>query len=376
MKYFVIFLILIGVIGTSYAYEPVPVGVDMIEYGIFDPNDNNTHLLKVGYTYDIKAHFKSELDKQVRFKFLVQVLDKDKHWTEPVDEFVSTGTLQPNESKRFSFSWTPQYQGEFRTYVEVSNPDTHGVLGYAPQYDFEVVSSNEKITSPNKINSNLLEAQESMRTAFNANVNVEGYPIKHIVIGHGAEDAKYIVHVNADFFNSKHWPDIKENLTSIIGNNMVEIEYREGESLNICGEGTELVNGVCQVVKTDENPPRDCLIATASYGSELAPQVQMLREIRDNTLLNTQSGTIFMNGFNSIYYSFSPTVSQWENENDAFKEAVKLFITPMITTLSIMTITGSSEIEVLFYGISTLGIIVGLYIAAPITLVWKVGKRN
>ncbi len=34
-----------------------------------------------------------------------------------------------------------------------------------------------------------------------------------------------------------------------------------------------------------------CLIATATFGSELTPQVQMLRELRDNTVLNTASGT-------------------------------------------------------------------------------------
>lgn len=142
MKVFVILLVLISFAGFAHANEPEPVGVDMIEYGVFDPNDNNTHLLKVGTTYDIKAHFKSELDKQVSFKFLVQVQDKDKHWTEPVDEFVRTGTLHPNESKQFSFSWTPQYQGEFRTYVEVSNPTTNTAMGYAPQFDFEVIQPN------------------------------------------------------------------------------------------------------------------------------------------------------------------------------------------------------------------------------------------
>ena len=33
-----------------------------------------------------------------------------------------------------------------------------------------------------------------------------------------------------------------------------------------------------------------CLIATAAFGSELSPQVQFLREIRDNTVLQTESG--------------------------------------------------------------------------------------
>jgi len=67
-----------------------------------------------------------------------------------------------------------------------------------------------------------------------------------------------------------------------------------------------------------------CLIATATFGSELAPQVQMLRELRDNTVLNTASGTSFMMGFNQFYYSFSPTIADWERENEIFKETVKL----------------------------------------------------
>ena len=89
----------------------------------------------------------------------------------------------------------------------------------------------------------------------------------------------------------------------------------------ICSPETTVVDGKCvgyelAVTKRSE----DCLIATASYGSELAPQVQMLREIRDNILLDTYSGTLFMNTFNSVYYSFSPQVAQLENENLVFKD--------------------------------------------------------
>ena len=78
-----------------------------------------------------------------------------------------------------------------------------------------------------------------------------------------------------------------------------------------CGAGTELVNGICQVIKSEPEPDDSgCLIATAAYGTELAPQVQLLREIRDNTLFSTTSGTSFMLGFNTLYYSFAPNSSR------------------------------------------------------------------
>ena len=54
-----------------------------------------------------------------------------------------------------------------------------------------------------------------------------------------------------------------------------------------------------KVVATEEKGG-GCLIATATYGTELAPQVQLLREIRDNSLLQTESGTVFMKTFNEV----------------------------------------------------------------------------
>jgi len=116
-----------------------------------------------------------------------------------------------------------------------------------------------------------------------------------------------------------------------------------------------------------------CLIATAAYGSELAQQVQLLREIRDNTLLSTTSGSAFMTGFNQLYYSFSPTIADLERENAMFKEVVKAFITPMISTLSIMTLADEgSESQVLGLGISVIALNLGMYIAAPIAIAFKI----
>jgi hypothetical protein len=144
------------------------------------------------------------------------------------------------------------------------------------------------------------------------------------------------------------------------------------DSTKECGAGTEMVNGICKIVmdkEPTEKPSEDggCLIATATYGTELAPQVQLLREIRDNTLFSTVSGTTFMSGFNSLYYSFAPTVSDWERESPMFKEAVKTVITPMLSTLSIMSLADQgSEAEVLGLGISVITLNIGMYLGAPI----------
>ena len=119
-----------------------------------------------------------------------------------------------------------------------------------------------------------------------------------------------------------------------------------------------------------------CLIATAAYGTEMAPQVQFLREIRDNTVMSTSSGAAFMTGFNTLYYSFSPTIADMERENPMFQEAVRVFITPMVSTLSIMTLAeGGSEAEVLGLGLSVIALNLGMYIAAPAIVGFAVTKR-
>ena len=119
-----------------------------------------------------------------------------------------------------------------------------------------------------------------------------------------------------------------------------------------------------------------CLIATAAYGSEMAPQVQQLRYLRDNMLLRTASGSAFMTGFNSIYYSFSPTVADWERQNPVFREVVKTTITPLITTLSILNYVNiDSETEMLGYGIGVILLNIGMYFVAPALIIMKLMRK-
>ena len=104
-----------------------------------------------------------------------------------------------------------------------------------------------------------------------------------------------------------------------------------------------------------DNKGGGCLIATATYGTEMAPQIQMLREIRDDKLMQTESGKSFIDLFNMFYYSFSPIISDYQRENDSFNEIIQLLITPMISTLYIME-HAESESQIVGYGISVIAL--------------------
>lgn len=152
-----------------------------------------------------------------------------------------------------------------------------------------------------------------------------------------------------------------------IGNNKIDII------------GTDALVGVKEIVEvvpdeiTYEEPGGGCLIATATYGSELSPQVQQLRELRDDKLLQTEYGKSFIDSFNTFYYSFSPQIADYQRENPVFKELVKTGITPMITTLSLMDYA-QTESELLTIGISLIILNVGMYFGLPTIIIMGIRK--
>jgi len=145
--------------------------------------------------------------------------------------------------------------------------------------------------------------------------------------------------------------------------------------IGVCGEGTKLIDGICTVVAQPNGG--GCLIATAAYGSEMAPQVQLLREIRDNKVMSTEAGASFMTGFNQIYYSFSPVIADYERENPLFKEAVKISLTPMLSSLSLLSVVDvDSEQGMLGYGIAIIMLNIGMYFIAPAMVLYGIKKTG
>ncbi|MHA7648036.1 CFI-box-CTERM domain-containing protein [Nitrosopumilus sp. S4] len=154
----------------------------------------------------------------------------------------------------------------------------------------------------------------------------------------------------------------------------IESQQTEQEKIEKEIESEIIESGNIQV-DINQDKGGGCLIATATYGSELAPQVQFLREIRDNQLMSTESGASFMSGFNQLYYSFSPYIADMERENPVFKEMVKLVITPMLTSLSIMSLA-DSESEIVSLGIGVILLNIGMYGIAPAMLIYQIKNKR
>ncbi len=154
------------------------------------------------------------------------------------------------------------------------------------------------------------------------------------------------------------------------------ITNNKSEYLGIELETSELETSEVTESESPEPQGGGCLIATAAFGSELAPQVQFLREMRDNTVLQTESGTIFMTGFNQFYYSFSPAIADYERENPIFKEAVKITLTPLLTSLTLLQYADiDSESEMLGYGIGLILLNIGMYLLIPAVVTLKLVKK-
>jgi uncharacterized repeat protein (TIGR01451 family) len=85
-----------------------------------------------------------------------------------------------------------------------------------------------------------------------------------------------------------------------------------------------------------------CLIATATYGSELSPEVQSLRSFRDTRVLPTFAGSQFMAVFESFYYSFSPNIAEYISGSAAARSLLKVLLYPLIKILSLAELASRS----------------------------------
>ncbi len=126
---------------------------------------------------------------------------------------------------------------------------------------------------------------------------------------------------------------------------------------------------------TSTSPPTGptCLIATATYGSELAPEVQLLRNFRDHSIMKTNAGSNFMVAFNAWYYSFSPYVANYLSTHWVERTIMKGVLYPLIGMLYLTSNLYSTtatfpELAALLSGLLASSLIGAFYLGLPLSL--------
>jgi streptogramin lyase len=134
-------------------------------------------------------------------------------------------------------------------------------------------------------------------------------------------------------------------------------------AITITGTADSLTHSTTLTVQATRGP---CLIATATYGSELSDEVQFLRGFRDNSILKTNAGSSFMVAFNAWYYSFSPGVAEFIREHPTVRGAVKLALYPLIGILRI----GAAAFSLFPTNLEAGAVLSGLLVSSLIGLVY------
>jgi hypothetical protein len=239
---------------------------------------------------------------------------------------------------------------------------------------------SEQIKSGNLNPLDFLQSENIERSGLFVNKFLPLNSVVHVMIF--ADEDLQIKSINSNLIKKVvQIADVQENGWIFTSNSGKKIDgrYIFGSTTSVSGNELSFSFGPNSGEDIVINKPKNsggCLIATAAFGSELAPQVQLLREIRDNTILQTESGFTFMTGFNQFYYSFSPAVADYERENPVFKEAVRVTLTPLLTSLTLLQYVDiDSESEMLGYGIGVILLNIGMYFVAPAVLIMKVKKR-
>jgi len=149
--------------------------------------------------------------------------------------------------------------------------------------------------------------------------------------------------------------------------------------LQVIGISGSLTHSTDITLQVNTSGP-SCIIATATYGSSAAPEVQVLRDFRDESILKTRAGSSFMMAFNAWYYSFSPPVANYIANHWAQREAMQVILYPMIGILDLSyeafnAANAYPEIAIILTGILASAMLGGFYLGLPIGILRKRVKR-
>jgi M6 family metalloprotease-like protein len=126
-----------------------------------------------------------------------------------------------------------------------------------------------------------------------------------------------------------------------------------------------------------------CVIATAAFGSTMAPEVANMRYVRDKLIGSTPAGRMLVDAFNTFYYSWSPTVASAIAPSSALRAIFRVLLLPLIWTVlatgisftAVLGLTGNADLASVSAFFLAAFISLGSYVAVPTLVTMKLVVR-
>jgi hypothetical protein len=130
-----------------------------------------------------------------------------------------------------------------------------------------------------------------------------------------------------------------------------EVSFNSGDDATYDGGGATYDGGNAT---NDGGGGGGCFIATAAYGSLMAPHVKILCEFRDRFLLPNRFGKSFVD----FYYKYSPPAANFIAEHVNLRAMVRISLVPVvgISWIALKLGSGPTLLLMLFFGIGLIAL--------------------
>jgi hypothetical protein len=261
--------------------------------------------------------------------------------------FSTLSTVTTASDGSYAYSWKPASVGSYQLKASWAGDSTYdGATSDAVSVTVNKISSSISCTA----SSSEITSGDSITVSGSISPSVSG---KTVTLTYTKPDGTTLTRTVATGSDGSYSDSYKPDATG-------------SWSVKVAWDGDSEHTGASSQSATFNVKTKSCIIATATYGSELSPEVQFLREFRDNTVLNTFAGSNFMTVFNVFYYSFSPSVASIISGNEVLRDAMKVILYPLIGILHL-----SSAAFSLFSFSPELGVVMaGLVASSLIAMVY------
>jgi hypothetical protein len=126
-----------------------------------------------------------------------------------------------------------------------------------------------------------------------------------------------------------------------------------------------------------------CIIATAAFGSAMAPEVANMRYVRDKLIGSTRAGRTLVDVFNTFYYTWSPTVARAVARSSVLRAIFRVLLLPLAWTVhatgisftAILGLTGNADLASVAAFFLAACISLASYVAVPTLAAMKLVVR-